>query len=85
MPDKCDPIRSKLNALEVKLSKTPLTIPGDPPGSGGPVGKPVPNPEVRRLKDQIKQTRSDLRKCEGPNNSRSSSNSRAPNVDVNYF
>jgi CubicO group peptidase (beta-lactamase class C family) len=59
--DKCDPIRSKLHALEGQLAKIHRFLPPEPGEKNPP--KPRPNPDWTNLASQIASTRLALRTC----------------------
>lgn len=61
MPDKCDPIRSKLHDLEVEFKNTKRFILPEP-GERHPL-KPRPNPEWSALVSRIAKTRLALQAC----------------------
>ena len=62
MADKCDPIRSKLHALEGQLAKIQRFLPPEHPDKN--TQKPRPNPDWTNLASQIASTRLALRTCE---------------------
>lgn len=61
--DKCDPIRTKLHDLEVKLKSTDKFLVEPAPGEKNPP-KPVLNPEWKKLSQQITNDRLSLQACE---------------------
>ena len=65
MADKCDPIRSRLRALEAQLAKTDRVL-GPEPGEQHPP-KPRPNPDWTALAGEVASERRALRTCEESN------------------
>ena len=65
MADACDPIRSRLHALEAQLAKTDRVL-GPEPGEQHP-SKPRPNPEWITLAGEVASERRALRACEESN------------------
>jgi len=65
MADTCDPIRSRLHALEAQLAKTPRVL-GPEPGEQHPQ-KPHPNPDWVTLSGEVASERRALRTCEESN------------------
>ncbi len=63
MADKCDPIRSKLHDLEVRLKNTDKFLNEPIPGEPHPP-KPVLNPEFRRLTNLVRNARASLQACQ---------------------
>ncbi len=63
MADKCDPIRSELNNLEVQLKNTEKFIVEAEPGEQHPP-KPVLNGEWKGLSLRVRNTRLSLQACE---------------------